>query len=55
MGVKGKVAAAFSLIGISFLYLLQHAAFRFGLTKGYAYLFLISTLFDYSSQQFHRS
>jgi len=27
----------------------QQAAFRFGFAKGYAYLFPISTLFDYSS------
>ncbi|MBI4525839.1 MAG: hypothetical protein HY695_18740, partial [Deltaproteobacteria bacterium] len=38
-----------SLIGVSFLCLFHQAAFRFRFTKGYAYLFLISTLFDYSS------
>ena len=35
----------FSFIGVSFLCLLQQAAFRFEFTKGYAYLFPISTLF----------
>jgi hypothetical protein len=40
----------FSVIGVSFLCLLQQAAFSFGFTKGYAYLFPISTLFDYSSR-----
>jgi hypothetical protein len=30
---------------------LQQAAFRFWFAKGYAYLFPISTLFDYSSSE----
>ena len=39
----------FSFIGVSFPCLFHQAAFRFGFTKGYAYLILISTLFDYGS------
>ena len=39
-------------MGVSFLCLLQQAAFRFWFTKGYAYLLPISTLFNYSSGEF---
>jgi len=39
----------FLSLGVSFPCLFHQAAFRFWFAKGYAYLFSISTLFDYSS------